>query len=315
MKLLIITQKMDMNDQVLGFFHGWVKEFAQYYEKVEVICLYEGHHALPENVRVHSMGKEHGQSRIKYLFRLYKYLFTLDFDLIFVHMNQIYVPLVDIFGKPLYLWYTHKEVSTLLHIATHLVKKVFTASKESFRIPSKNVRVMGHGIDTEYYVPAPVLGEKIITVGRISPTKKQIDIAKAYVLSAVQNELLIIGGPITEIDREYEKELRTYSNVMLAGPIAPKDLVEKYHEARVFVHLSSTGSLDKVILEALACGLTVVTANETFRDYAYITDGSVEDIAKKIQLALEKPLPSGRDYVVQNHNLHRLVERLVKEMQ
>lgn len=304
-----------MNDGVLGFFHAWVKEFAQHYEKVEVICLYEGHHALPENVRVHSMGKEHGQSRIKYLFRLYKYLFTLDFDLIFVHMNQIYVPLVDIFGKPIYLWYMHKQVSTSLHIATHLVKKVFTASPESFRISSDKKVVISHGIDTDHFSPAPLLGDKIIAVGRISRIKGQVDIAKAYLESKVPNELLIVGGTITPDDKEYERELKAFSGVTLTGPVAQKELPEMYRQARVFIHNSKTGSLDKVVLEALACGLTVVSVDPALKEHAYITDGSIEDIAIKIKLALEKPLPSGRDYVVQNHNLHRLIERLVKEMQ
>lgn len=315
MKLLIITQKIDMNDGGLGFFHAWVKEFAQYYEKVEVICLYEGYHILPENVQVHSLGKEHGQSRIKYLYRLYKYLFTLDYDRIFVHMNQIYVPLVELFGKPIYLWYMHKQVSVSLHIATHLVKKVFTASPESFRIASHKKVVISHGIDTDLFSPATSLGEKIIAVGRISRIKGQVDIAKAYLESKVSNELLIVGGTITPDDKEYERELKSFTGVTLTGPIAQKDLPDMYRQARVFVHNSRTGSLDKVVLEALACGLTVVSVDPALKDYAYITDGSVKDMAEKIKQALEKPLPSAREYVVHNHNLHHLIKRLVKEMQ
>jgi len=39
MKLLIITQKVDINDDVLGFMHGWIAEFAKHCEKLTVICL------------------------------------------------------------------------------------------------------------------------------------------------------------------------------------------------------------------------------------------------------------------------------------
>jgi len=39
MKILILTQKIDKNDDILGFFHGWVAEFAQHCEKVTVIAL------------------------------------------------------------------------------------------------------------------------------------------------------------------------------------------------------------------------------------------------------------------------------------
>jgi hypothetical protein len=67
MKLLIITQKIDKNDPVLGFFHNWVKKFSENYESVNVICLYKGEYDLPKNVRVFSLGKEKEESKIKFI--------------------------------------------------------------------------------------------------------------------------------------------------------------------------------------------------------------------------------------------------------
>ena len=63
MKLLITTQVVDQNDLFLGFFHGWLEEFAKHFEHITVICLKEGTHSLPENVEVISLGKERGTSR------------------------------------------------------------------------------------------------------------------------------------------------------------------------------------------------------------------------------------------------------------
>ena len=57
MKLLILTQKVDENDDVLGFMHGWIKEFAKHYEKIIVVALGVGQYDLPENVKVLSLGK------------------------------------------------------------------------------------------------------------------------------------------------------------------------------------------------------------------------------------------------------------------
>lgn len=34
MRLLIITQKVDENDAILGFFHGWIAEFAKHCEQL-----------------------------------------------------------------------------------------------------------------------------------------------------------------------------------------------------------------------------------------------------------------------------------------
>ena len=64
MKLLIITQKVDRNDPILGFFHRWLEEFAKNCEQVTVICLYKREYNLPGNVKVLSLGKESGGGRI-----------------------------------------------------------------------------------------------------------------------------------------------------------------------------------------------------------------------------------------------------------
>ena len=61
MKLLITTQAVDTDDPVLGFFVRWIEEFAKHAERVEVVCLREGKHGLPPNVRVHSLGKKNGR--------------------------------------------------------------------------------------------------------------------------------------------------------------------------------------------------------------------------------------------------------------
>ena len=89
MKLLIITQKVDINDDVLGFFHRWLEEFAKHCEKITVICLEMGEYKLPENVKVLSLGKEDRVSKLKYIWRFYKYIWQeqKNYDKVFVHMN------------------------------------------------------------------------------------------------------------------------------------------------------------------------------------------------------------------------------------
>lgn len=55
---MIVTQKVDVNDPILGFFHRWVEEFAKHFERITVICLQKGEYNLPANVKVFSLGKE-----------------------------------------------------------------------------------------------------------------------------------------------------------------------------------------------------------------------------------------------------------------
>src|SRR5580704_11376753 len=99
MRLLICTQAVDLDDPVLGFFHRWIAELSKRCERVHVICLKEGRHELPANVFVHSLGKEGGRSRVKYLLNFYRYIRELrgEYDAVFVHMNSEYVVLGGFF--------------------------------------------------------------------------------------------------------------------------------------------------------------------------------------------------------------------------
>ncbi len=190
-KLLIITQKVDENDDVLGFFHRWIEEFAKHCEQVTVICLYEGEHHLPENVKVLSLGKEKYirkrcdlkggvtptrslrrseatekvqvgvtpqlLTRIKYILRFYKYIWQerKNYDDVFVHMNQVYVILGGFFwrllGKRVGLWYAHGHVSFSLRIAVKLAHTIFTSTKSGLRLESKKIKIVGQGIDVDKF--------------------------------------------------------------------------------------------------------------------------------------------------------------------
>src|SRR3989344_9447325 len=156
-KLLIITQKVDKNDQLLGFFIDWIKRLALKFDKITILCLEKGEFSLPENVRVVSLGKDRGTSKPIQSFNFYKNIFKNDYDAVFVHMNPIWVilggPSWKIMHKKIFFWYTHKAVTPKLRLAEKFADVIFTASKESFRLPSKKVIVTGHGIDTGLFQP------------------------------------------------------------------------------------------------------------------------------------------------------------------
>src|SRR3989338_8420817 len=98
MRLLVVTQKIDVGDSVLGFMHGWIAEFSRQAESVSVVCLEKGTVNLPDNVKVFSLGKEKTELRImnyelwkkaKYIWRFVRYIAQLrnQYDAVFVHMN------------------------------------------------------------------------------------------------------------------------------------------------------------------------------------------------------------------------------------
>src|SRR3989344_9634434 len=181
MRLLILTQKIDENDDVLGFMHGWVKEFARQAERVTVICLYKGEYHLPENVQVFSLGKERGESRLKYIWNFYKYISReqKNYDAVFVHMNQEYVLLGGlvwkILGKKIIMWRNHGAGNFLTRLAVMFCDKVLCTSKFSYTAKFKKTSLMPVGIDTKLFEADPTITRKtksILFLARMSPVKR-----------------------------------------------------------------------------------------------------------------------------------------------
>src|SRR3989344_5315891 len=205
MKLLVITQKVYQKDQLLGFFIDWLVLFAERFEKITVLCLEKGEFNLPENVKVISLGKDRGYSKIRQLSTFYFLLSALSYDAVFVHMNPIWVVLGGLYwrmmNKKIFLWYTSGGVTTKLKLAEKFADTIFTASKESFRLPSKKVIITGHGIDTEIFKPdADNNLEKfsILSIGRISEVKNYETLIRAAKILKDKNmefSVTVIGEP------------------------------------------------------------------------------------------------------------------------
>ena len=67
MRVLMITQKVNLDDDILGFTHTWVNKLAERVERLYVLALAVGRHSLRDNVELFSMGKERGNSRLERL--------------------------------------------------------------------------------------------------------------------------------------------------------------------------------------------------------------------------------------------------------
>ncbi len=337
MKLLIVTQKVNKNDQILGFFHAWIVKFAEHFDLVTVICLEEGEHELPMNVKVLSLGKEKRELRSNYIHKFYSYIWNerKNYDVVFVHMNPIYVVLGGfiwkMLGKGITLWYTHRSVDWKLVVTEKLVDKIFTASKESFRLVSGKVMVTGHGIDTDEFSPKREFsGSKnaILSVGRISETKGQREMIEAIEILHNRGSnfsLQIIGDAVTSADFTYKKDLEECvakrnlnSVVIFKGKVDPDVISEIYPTGEIFINLSNTGSLDKAVLEAMSSGLKILTSNEAFRDILSkenLTTRDSDEIAQKIEILSRVSVnPSLRDIVVKNHSLVSLIMKLSAEL-
>lgn len=349
MHLLVITRKVDKNDVRIGFFYDWVVAFAKEVEQLSVICLEKGDDSgLPENVKVYSMGKERGKNRFREFVRfVYFLLKTVPIcDGVFVHMIPLYVfisgPFAKAFGKPLYLWYTHGTNDWRLRLTQVFVTGYLSATKESFPLQTtKPVIAFGHALNLDLFPRVRSSADDdlvltIMTVGRITP-RKNLDvliraIARLKTLVTQKLCLEIIGVPALDSDRAYVEQLHDLvsnahlvDEVKFLGAIPNDELVHEFERADCFVNLSDTHSLDKAILEPMACGVITVTSNRSIRpvfgDLAdeLMVECTPESVAERIAKLWQKPHEEKesirgrlREVVERDHNMKKTIPKIVE---
>jgi len=339
MRLLIITQKVDKEDPILGFFHNWILELSKKIEKISVICLQKGKYDLPENVKIYSLGKEHGGNKVKYIKNFFNLILNLrkEYNSVFVHMNQEYVllggPFWKIMRKKIFLWRNHPSGNFFTVIAVWLSDKVFCTSRFAFVVKYEETSLMPVGIDTERFTINDLGLKKknsILFLGRVSPIKRPGLLIEA--LNILKNRGVdfvcdFYGSPLSKDEgyfnalKKRTAELGLNKQINFYKAVANYETPKIYNEHDIFVNLTPTGSFDKTILEAAACGCVLVTTNQSLSgeiDGRMIVEkeGS-EDIAEKMNFWLnieeeEKKKASDRlqKYVLKNHSLDVLIEKL-----
>jgi glycosyltransferase involved in cell wall biosynthesis len=122
-------------------------------------------------------------------------------------------------------------------------------------MPQQSDRVAELGLEPDRYV---------LTVGRLVPEKRQLDLLRAFSNAAIPGWKLVIVGKIDH-KNEYANQLATESvrceNVVMAGFQTGETLRQLYAHAGLFVLPSSHEGLPIVLLEALSYGLPVLVSD------------------------------------------------------
>lgn len=333
MRLLVTTQTLDVNDPLLGFFHGWIREFSKNFDEIHVVCLKEGEHDLPQHVHVHSLGKESGESRLKYVLRFYSYTFRYrrSYDKVFSHMNPHYVILGGMFwklwGKEIFFWRNHAKINWMTEVAARFAKHVFYTSDKACTRKYVHAIRMPVGIDMElfrYSPKAETKEKKILFLGRVSPVKRvELFVHAAHALP--QTYRLHLYGDAPPQDSAYGEEMRRKAreSVIFHPSIRNYETPEIYQSHDLYVNMTPEGSMDKTVLEAVACGTLVIAANGVFRDVLteslILREQTGNALAQKIQEVLdlsprEKEVlrKHAHDTVLNKHSLARLSAELTR---
>jgi glycosyltransferase involved in cell wall biosynthesis len=349
-KLVFLTQWLDPADAVLGFVPRWVQGLAARVERLRVIALAAGDPSwLPANADLRTVGRKGRVLRYLRYRRLLGEAFAEGFDCVLAHMVPRYALVAAgparRAGARVYLWYTHKGVDERLLRAERVVERIFTASEESLRLDTPKKLVTGHGIDLKHFARAaerPAKPPRLLAVGRLTPAKDPLTLLAALSILVSRGYDLSLdwaGGGLAEGDQAFGRTVREQlvlggleGRVRLHGDVPYRDIPGFYRRASVVCSTSLTGSVDKVVLEAMASGRPVVTCNEAFRpifaelgsraERLWFAPGNAEELAAKVEALLrqapgetEELAERLRAIVARDHEVEGLMQRLVSAME
>jgi len=339
--LLIITQVVDENDDVLGSFVEWIRNFANHFQEVRVITLYKGKYNLPSNVKIISAGKElvqpHIKTRINFLINLYKNYFWSD--RLFIHMCSDYIlalmPLYVIKTKLIYLWHAHIKVNNKTILALRFVIYVFTPSKEGFNINTNKRISTRHGVN----IPNIFKEKKnrnenfnFILLARISRVKRLEDIIKALEILVKKQKnikLLIYGKTLTNNDATYKREINNLIDrtklskyIEWKGEISNNKIADAFKKADVFINAQGGGGFGKATLEAMSFGIPTIICTPVYnnilryyKDDLVYNEGDINELSSCMKRVIKwdnhkkyKYSKLIRSYVIKNHSLERLIK-------
>lgn len=328
--IFVVTQAVNEQDTNLSFFLYWLAELATRVPVVHVAAWKVGPHQLPANVKVYAMPK--GKFARTWKLMLLAISTRKEVEAVFVHMLAPVAAALGwfwrLFALRVVLWYTHGSVPTSLKAANKWVDAICTATDESMRLPTLKKIVTGHGIETERFKSGTEQRlPELITVGRVSERKRLemlLDLVEAIRVAqpSLPLRLRIIGDAYLDSDKMYAKIIETEimvrgltDVVSMEGAKLGDELLSAYRRAAAFVTASDTGSLDKAVLEALACGTPVLASSAVFAGFTGVHVAKQAWDEESVQFVISKlarPVTDveAREDVVSKASLKALISRL-----
>lgn len=243
-------------------------------------------------------------------------------------------------GIPIYYWKAHPHISGWTRLSARAATRVFTSTPAAFPLALPHVVVVGQGVDVKTFTPRPQTAGSadLVTVGRIAPVKRLDQMIHAV---ARHNDRfgarvrLDIYGPTLPEDGGHERRLRDMTGtaglsdlVTFKGPVMQDDLPPLLGGYRLFLNFSKT-ALDRTVVEAMACGLPVLSTNQAvaqmlpprLRDALVVPEDDLDAQAEGIHRLLSLDAEARADLsaavralIVKEHNLESLIGRIVQEM-
>lgn len=334
MHVVFVTQKVDVDDPILGATVAKLRALAERADHVHVLALAVVRHDLPANVSFSTFG---APSRFRRGLRYARVLLPALLrrpDALLAHMCPIYLVLAAPFAKvlriPLLLWYTHWTIDRTLRLATRLCDRALSVDRRSYPLDSAKVIGIGHGIDVaEFRAGEPAARDgrlELIALGRTSPSKGFMTLLEGLeraVERGLDATLELRGPSTTDEERRHRRELEERiargplrERVRLEPPVPRPEVPALLRRFDAVVNptrgQTHGGALDKVVYESAASAVPVIACNPHFDGFLgglavelRFQSGDSDDLAERL-LAFAASAPDARQEA--GRELRRRVE-------
>ena len=278
MKLVFVTQQVDPAHPTLGAAAAMVSALAERADEVVVLASSAATDALPSNVRFRSFAAPTQALRgLRFETELVREVARGRPNGFLAHMSPVYAllaaPLMRPLRVPLLLWFTQQRGGANLDRAARVVDVILSVDERSVPLHSAKVRAIGHGIDVAAFecVELPRHeGVRLLSLGRYSKVKGH-DVAIRALPALRGASLTVRGEEATPNDATVRarlaalvRDLGLEGRVQLLDAVPRVEVPGLFAETDVVVNATHGMSADKVVFEALAACVPVVTASPVF---------------------------------------------------
>ncbi|MEJ7828873.1 MAG: glycosyltransferase family 4 protein [Segetibacter sp.] len=137
-----------------------------------------------------------------------------------------------------------------------LMSKVQKPYFEKIGVPAEKIHVVLHGIDCNYFKPAPQLKDTPFTILSVGNWQRNFNM-----LSEICRQLGKVSNiKVRIISLEKFKHLyEGMPNVVFQSRLSDEELLQAYQQASCFLMTARDATANNALLEALACGLPIVS--------------------------------------------------------
>ncbi|WP_281615410.1 glycosyltransferase family 1 protein [Flammeovirga sp. SubArs3] len=196
-----------------------------------------------------------------------------------------------------------KSVDHIITISNFSKERII----QTLKVPDKKISVIPNGVDHSLFNTNSIHQENvipfkryIITLGSLEPRKNLLRLFKAWkdIKNSIDDDIHLVVVGKKGLSRVFSSENYDFENlqqerIYFTGHLTDSDLVSALRNAIAFTYLSEYEGFGLPPLEAMACGVPVITSNttafpEVVKDSAItISPYDINDISKSIKTIIE----------------------------